>query len=113
MRKYLVKFLISVAIQALFLTSAFSLELKIYDQLGLVRAFSKIKETGAVSVKIESQNSNFPDTLNLSNLDGLSTDKHLNYEGDGNYKAQNLGPGSWKIMLPDKTYVVKEVRIIE
>lgn len=99
-----------------FSVNASALELKVYDSLGLVRAYSKIKDSANVEVKIQGADhstQNLPADIIISHLDGLSPDKHLQRSTGNVYRAEALAPGSWKIMLPDTKFVVSEVKITE
>lgn len=92
--------------------SLWAAELKVVDPLGLIRAVSKIEESAKVTITLNSKTSNYPQSLQMVNLDGLAPAKNIQHSGNGLYAADALTPGTWEIKLksPDiniKTVVIK------
>ena len=101
----------AVLVVLFFTVPAAATEIKIIDSMGLIRAIKKYNSKNQLTVVVKDSNGSFPANIRISNLDGLAQEQTLPHTGNGRYVYKNLPPGTWKIILPDKSLSLQEVKI--
>lgn len=100
---------------SLFLVSdLYASEIKIIDNLGLVRASAEIKDPVSVKVTIKKTEQNtYPETFELIQEDGLIGNKPFQRKDGNSYQVNNIPPGIWKINLSSENYILENVEIVK
>ena len=85
-------------------------EFKVIDAFGLTRAIKDAKGNVEIVVSFAANKSS-PETLVLSNVDGLSSDISGTLEQPGKFRFRAVERGTWRIAIQNGDYTIQEVRI--
>lgn len=110
-RSFSISALILVLIQHQY---CFADQVKIIDTLELTRAIRTVAAASTVSVVVQVSESGLsihPESITLSNIDGLVADISAVRAGEDVYKFRGVAAGVWKIALPESTGRLLQVKI--
>lgn len=91
--------------------SAHAAELRVHDQLGLVRAVKDISGNATVEVVVPEKTSSSVSVF-LFSVDGLGERKRAHRKANI-FRFENIPAGSWEIISGVKTLTIDQVRILK
>ncbi len=81
---------------------------RVIDQKGLIRGYSKVGNTASVKVKLSAEVSSL---LTLVNVDGLAGEVSASSNSGVEYQFRGVKPGTWKISQLPPHSSVSEVKV--